>query len=61
MPKNMIEKMTTDIMARQKDYIEMFAAAYLNQTNIPPDKAVLVQQWEGNTIRWWFEEKKKID
>jgi hypothetical protein len=38
--------------------LEMFAAAYLKMTDIPPADAVLCQQMGSDGVmRWWFERK----
>jgi len=36
-------------------YIEEMAAAYFMHTTIAPEDAVLVEQRDGMTTRWWFE------
>ena len=40
-------------------YIEEMAAAYLTHTMIAPEDAVLFEQRDGLTTRWWFEVKEE--
>lgn len=47
-----------EVFKQQCSLLDMLAAVYLKEINIKPDRAVLVQQSDGNTIRWWFEKKK---
>lgn len=45
----------------QTVHLERFAAAYLKRTGIKPDEAVLVEQRDGQTTRWWFEKRTERD
>jgi antitoxin component of RelBE/YafQ-DinJ toxin-antitoxin module len=38
-------------------YIEMMAAAYIKETNIPAIEAVLVTQYTNDGVRFWFAKK----
>ena len=40
-----------------RERIEQFAAAYLKQTDIPPDEAVMVFTHTGMGMKIWFERK----
>jgi len=40
---------------QRRGYIEEMAAAYFSHTMIAPEDAVLVEQHDGMTTRWWFE------
>lgn len=42
---------------QRRGYIEEMAAAYFAHSAIPPEDAVLVEQRDGFTTRWWFEAK----
>jgi len=42
---------------QRRSHIESMAAAYYLHTTIAPNEAVLVEQREGMTTRWWFERK----
>ena len=43
--------------ATTSEYIEMMAAAYLKETNIPASEVELVQVIEGYKIRWYFQKR----
>jgi hypothetical protein len=53
-----IEECTRKIATTRAEHIEMMAGAYLKATNIPPEEAVLVEEKDGQTWRWWFERRK---
>jgi hypothetical protein len=55
------ESILRRIMEGRSHHLEAFAAAYLSLTDIPPEEAVLVEQRDGNIIRWWFERKETHD
>ena len=48
------------ICIAQAGYIEMLAAAYLKETDIPASQAELVQVMEGYEIRWYFRKRDVV-
>lgn len=46
----------TEILA---EHLEMYAAAYLKETNIPASEAELVQEMDGLKIRWYFQKRER--
>lgn len=52
---NLVKRVST----ATSEYIEMLAAAYLKETNIPAGDAELVQVIDGYKIRWYFQKKQR--
>ncbi len=69
MENNEIKKQIQDIIQKQyttkKEHLEMFAAAYLLATNIPPDEAELVEIRGGDATtietRWFFRRRTEFN
>ena len=50
--------MLTRLFAVSGTYIEMMAAAYQKETNLPASEVELVQQMDGYKIRWYFQKRE---
>lgn len=54
---NLAERMY-EIGSKENELLNQFAAAYLQQTKIPPDEAMLVRQITGNQVTWHFQRRE---
>ena len=52
-----LERLVDSLRMASNEYIEMMAAAYLKETNIPANEVELVQQIDGYKIRWYFQKR----
>lgn len=55
-----LDVLSTNISKRQAQHLEMYAAAYLKHTDLPPDKVELVQVMLPDKITWHFEKRDDL-
>jgi hypothetical protein len=46
-----------DLSQERNRRIEFMAQAFIEATGLDPTDAVLVEQRDGDTIKWWFEKR----
>lgn len=56
-----LKSYSENISRKQAEHLEMFAAAYLKYTSIPPDQVELVQEIKDHSkVVWYFREKENV-
>ncbi len=52
------QEMIDRVVSASAEYVEIMAAAYLKETNLPASEVELVQQMDGYKIRWYFQKRE---